>query len=49
MARIGCISYILGSISQRKSFDAIYDLYGEDFNNMRKHGWSVLEHDFAKY
>ena len=35
---------------QRQSFDSIYSLYGEDFNDMRKHGWAVLEHDFfARY
>lgn len=31
---------------QRKSFQSFYDLYGEDFNNMRKYGWEVLNHEF---
>ena len=47
---MGAPAYFGPNNPQRKSFDAIYDLYGEDFNNMRNHGWSVLEHDFfAKY
>lgn len=33
---------------QRKSFQPIYDRYGDDFNDMRKYGWKVLEHDFFK-
>ena len=31
---------------QRKSFENFYKLYGEDFNNMRKYGWEVLNHEF---
>lgn len=47
---MGAPAYFGPNNPQRKSFDAIYSLYGEDFNDMRKHGWDVLQHDFfAKY
>lgn len=32
--------------SQTASFDHLFALYGKDFNNMRKHGWKVFEHEF---
>ena len=35
-----------GTWTQRKSFDNLYKLYGDDFNDMRKYGWEVLNHDF---
>ena len=31
---------------QTQSFENFWKLYGKDFNNMRKHGWKVLEHEF---
>jgi len=31
---------------QKRDFDHLVNLYGMDFNNMRIHGWSVLEHEF---
>ena len=31
---------------QTKSFKNFIDLYGEDFNDMRKYGWSVLNHEY---
>lgn len=35
---------------QTKSFKNVVDLYGEDFNDMRKHGWDVLNHEYyTKY
>ena len=47
---MGAPAYFGPANPQRKSFDSIYSLYGEDFNDMRKHGWAVLEHDFfARY
>lgn len=47
---MGAPAYFSPNNIQRKSFDAIYNLYGKDFNNMRKYGWNVLDHDFfTKY
>jgi len=35
---------------QRKDFEYIFSLYGRNFNNLRIHGWSVLETEFfTKY
>ena len=31
---------------QWKSFKYFLDLYGEDFNDIRKYGWNVLQHEF---
>jgi len=45
---LGAPPYFDTNNVQRKSFQPMYDLYGEDFNDMRKHGWKVLEHDFFK-
>lgn len=33
---------------QTASFDHFLFLYGEDFNNLRKYGWDVLQHDFFR-
>jgi len=33
---------------QRKDFEYIFSLFGKDFNDLRKHGWSILKHDFFK-
>lgn len=33
---------------QRQGFEHIFQMYGRDFNSLRKHGWKVLEHDFFK-
>lgn len=32
--------------SQTESFKHLFDKYGEDFNDMRKYGWDVLNHEF---
>lgn len=31
---------------QKQDFKKLWDRYGNDFNNMRLHGWKVLEHEF---
>lgn len=31
---------------QTDSFNHFWNLYGKDFNDMRKHGWAVLSHEF---
>jgi len=31
---------------QSLSFKYLHDLYGDDFNDLRKYGWDVLNHDF---
>lgn len=47
---MGAPAYFGPHNPQRQSFDNIYNLYGEDFNDMRTHGWDVLQHEFfAKY
>jgi hypothetical protein len=47
---MGAPAYFGPHNPQRQSFDNIYNLYGQDFNDMRTHGWDVLQHDFfAKY
>jgi len=38
--------YFSHDSKQWKSFEHFLNLYGEDFNCMRTHGWSVLEHEF---
>ena len=43
---MGAPAYFGPNNPQRKSFDNLYKLYGDDFNDMRKHGWNVLEHEF---
>ena len=45
---LGAPPYFNKDNAQRKSFQHLYDLYGTDFNNLRKYGWQVLEHDFFK-
>jgi hypothetical protein len=43
---MGAPSYFNHQTSQTKSFDHFWSLYGKDFNDMRIHGWKVLEHEF---
>lgn len=42
----GAPSYFKKLNEQKKSFVYLNQLYGEDFNNLRQHGWKVLEHEF---
>jgi MoaA/NifB/PqqE/SkfB family radical SAM enzyme len=39
-------SYFHHKTAQTISFEHIWNLYGTEFNDMRKHGWKVLEHEF---
>ena len=41
-----CLKYFVHKNKQTTDFKHFLELYGEDFNDMRKHGWSVLEHEF---
>lgn len=43
---LGAPPYFGPNNNQRKSFQPIYDKYGESFNDMRIHGWQALEHEF---
>lgn len=46
----GAPPYFEYDSEQKKSFDHFFNLYGNDFNNLRKHGWSILNHEFyTKY
>ncbi len=38
--------YFSHNTKQWESFKHFLNLYGEDFNDMRKHGWNVLQHEF---
>ena len=40
------LKYFAHKNKQTTDFKHFLELYGEDFNDMRKHGWSVLEHEF---
>ena len=42
----GAPKYFAHKNKQTTDFKHFLELYGEDFNDMRKHGWSVLEHEF---
>jgi MoaA/NifB/PqqE/SkfB family radical SAM enzyme len=42
----GAPAYFHHKSSQTTSFEHIWNLYGTDFNDMRKHGWKALEHEF---
>ncbi len=42
----GAPMYFQKVSEQTKSFDHFLNLYGKDFNNLRVHGWKVLEHEF---
>lgn len=43
---MGAPAYFNHVTPQTKSFEHFWNLYGKDFNNMRLHGWNVLNHDF---
>jgi MoaA/NifB/PqqE/SkfB family radical SAM enzyme len=43
---MGAPAYFNHKTAQTKSFEHIWNMYGKDFNNMRIHGWDVLQHDF---
>lgn len=43
---MGAPKYLSSHTEQRKSFGPFFDKFGTEFNNMRKHGWNVLNHDF---
>lgn len=42
----GSVPYAIKKNPQRETFDHFLDLYGHDFNDMRVHGWDVLNHEF---
>ncbi len=44
----GAPMYFLRETPQTKSFDHFLELYGNNFNNLRQHGWDVLDHEFFK-
>jgi hypothetical protein len=47
---LGAPLYFQPDNVQTKSFQKFIDMYGDDFNDMRKHGWKTLEHEFfTKY
>lgn len=46
----GAPKYFAHKNPQTDDFNHFFNLYGEDFNDMRKHGWDILKHEFfAKY
>jgi len=46
----GAPKYFAHKNPQTDDFTHLFKLYGEDFNDMRKHGWNVLKHEFfAEY
>lgn len=45
---LGAPSFFHHKNVQQPSFDHLADLYGNDFNNMRIHGWDLLNHEFFK-
>lgn len=45
---LGAPAYFNHENAQTTSIKHLYNLYGNDFNNMRIHGWKILEHDFFK-
>lgn len=45
---LGAPTYFHHKNKQQDSFTHLKTLYGEDFNNMRLHGWDVLNHEFFK-
>lgn len=46
---LGAPEYFHRPTQQTKSFDHLFDLYGKDFNDMRKHGWRFLNTTFSKH
>lgn len=46
----GAPKYFAHKNPQTDDFNHFFNLYGDDFNDMRKHGWNVLKHEFfAEY
>lgn len=45
---LGAPEYFHRPTQQTKSFDHLFSLYGKDFNDMRKHGWKVFDHEFFR-
>lgn len=46
----GAPKYLQHKNPQTDDFQHFFNLYGEDFNDMRKQGWDVLKHEFfAEY
>jgi len=46
----GAPTYFAHKNLQTDDFQYLFRLYGENFNDMRKHGWEVLKHEFfAEY
>jgi len=46
----GAPKYFAHKNPQTDDFNHFFELYGEDFNDMRKHRWDVLKHEFfAEY
>tara|TARA_B110000503_G_scaffold11872_1_gene16013 strand:+ start:8163 stop:9230 length:1068 start_codon:yes stop_codon:yes gene_type:complete len=43
---LGAPEYFHKPTQQTKSFDHLFNIYGKDFNDMRKYGWQVFEHEF---
>jgi hypothetical protein len=43
---MGAPEYFAHKNVQTQSYENFWKLYGKDFNDMRIHGWKVLEHDF---
>jgi sulfatase maturation enzyme AslB (radical SAM superfamily) len=44
----GAPLYFKKETQQTKDFKYLIDLYGPDFNNLRKHGWQILDHEFFR-
>lgn len=44
----GAPTYFTTENPQVESFRYLESLYGSEFNDLRKHGWSVLEHEFFR-
>jgi len=45
---LGAPPYFHKQTEQSESFNHLYNMYGRDFNDLRKHGWKVFEHEFFK-
>lgn len=43
---LGAPEYFHRPTQQTESFEHLWNIYGKDFNDMRKHGWRVFEHEF---
>lgn len=43
---LGAPEYFHRPTPQTASFEHLWKIYGKDFNDMRKHGWRVFEHEF---